>query len=359
MRTNPLPRLGEDLIPLGNGSVDVIVGMDWLSKNKAEIVYHEKVVRIPLEVAEILRVQGKRTLGGTKTLMSTKSEEPELSNIPISPYRLALLKMQELSKQLQELQVNDLSKPSHSPWGALVLFVKKKDGLMCMCIDYHKLKKLTVKNHYPLLRINDLLDQLQGARYFSTIDLWSGYHWLRVHEEDILKTVFQMRYEHFEFTVMSFGLTNAPVVFMDLMNRVWKPYLDKFVIVFIYDILIYLKTKEGHEVHLKLVLVLLKKERLYAKFSKCKFWLQEVHFLGHVVNHNVIHMDLSKIEAARIGKLLQRRRNTIIFGEETFQNLKDNLCNALILLLRDGIDDFVVYYDASNQGLGVYSCKKA
>ncbi|GJS29956.1 putative reverse transcriptase domain-containing protein [Tanacetum coccineum] len=139
-----------------------------------------------------------------------------------------------------------------------------------MCIDYRELNKLTVKNRYPLSRIDDLFDQLQGARYFSKIDLWSGYHQLRVHEDDIPKTAFRTRYGHFEFTVMAFRLTNAPAVLMDLMNRVCKPYLDKFVIVFIDDILIYSKSKEEHEVHLRLVLELLKKEKLYAKFSKCK-----------------------------------------------------------------------------------------
>ncbi|GJS44138.1 putative reverse transcriptase domain-containing protein [Tanacetum coccineum] len=293
-----------DLIPLGHGSLDVIVGMDWLSKNKAEIVCHEKVVRIPLEGGEVLQVQGKRTLGGTKTLMSTKADEPELSDIPIvreftdvfpedlsrlppqrqvefridlipgatpvvkSPYRLAPSEMQELSEQLQELQDKGFIRPSHSPWGALVLFVKKKDGALRMCIDYQELNKLTVKNRYPLPRIDDLFDQLQGARYFSKIDLRSGYHQLRVHEDDIPKTAFRTRYRHFEFTVMPFGLTNAPTVFMDLMNRKNKKYE----------------------------------------------WGEK--------------------------------------QEEAFQTLKDNLCNALILSLPDGIEDFVVYYDASNQGLG-------
>ncbi|GJY35754.1 putative reverse transcriptase domain-containing protein [Tanacetum coccineum] len=151
--------------------------------------------------------------------------------------------------------------------GAPVVFVKKKDGTLCMCIDYRELNKLTVKNRYPLLRIDDLFDQLQGARYFSKIDLRSGYHQLRVHEDDILKTSFRTRYRHFEFTVMPFGLTNAPTVFMDLMNRV--------------------------------CVELLKKEKLYAKFFKCEFWLQEVQFLGHVVNHNIIHVDPSKIEAVK------------------------------------------------------------
>ncbi|GKF35099.1 putative reverse transcriptase domain-containing protein [Tanacetum coccineum] len=166
-----------------------------------------------------------------------------------------------------------------------------------MCIDYHELNKLTVKNRYPLPRIDDLFDQLQGAHYFSKIDLRSGYHQLIVHEDDIPKTAFRTRYGHFEFTVMPFGLTNAPAVFIDLMNRVCKQYLDKFVIVFIDDILIYSKTKEEHEVYLKLVVELLKKERLCAKFSNCEFWLREVHFLGHVVNHYGIHVDPSKIEA--------------------------------------------------------------
>ncbi|GKE03922.1 putative reverse transcriptase domain-containing protein [Tanacetum coccineum] len=146
---------------------------------------------------------------------------------------------------------------------------------------------------------------------------------------------------------MPFGLTNAPEVFMDLMNRVCKPYLDKFVIVFIDDILIYSKTKEDHEVHLKLVLELLKKERLYAKFSKCEFWLQEVHFLGHVVNHNGIHVDPSKIEAVKNWKA-----PTTPSEIRSFLGLADNLCNALILSLPDGIEDFIVYCDASNQGLG-------
>ncbi|GJR63728.1 putative reverse transcriptase domain-containing protein [Tanacetum coccineum] len=309
-----------NLIPLGHGSFDVIVGMDWLSQHKAVIVCHEKVVEIPVEDGRILRVHGERAVGITKALKSAKEDEPKLSDISVvrefedvfpedlsglppqrqvefridlvpgvtpvakSPYRLAPSEMQELSGQLQELQDKGFIRPSHSPWGAPVLFVKKKDGSLRMCIDYRELNKLTIKNRYPLPRIDDLFDQLQGSRYFSKIDLRSGYHQLRVHEDDIPKTAFRTRYGHFEFTVMPFGLTNAPAVFMDLMNRVCKPYLDKFVIVFIDDILIYSKTKEDHEVHLGLVLELLRKEKLYAKFSKCEFWLQEVHFLGHVVN---------------------------------------------------------------------------
>ncbi|GJY70231.1 putative reverse transcriptase domain-containing protein [Tanacetum coccineum] len=159
--------------------------------------------------------------------------------------------------------------------------MKKKDGSFCMCIDHRELNKLTVKNCYPLPRIDDLFDQLRGACPFLKIDFWSGYHQLRVHEDAIPKTAFRTRYEHFEFTVMPFGLTNAPTVFMDLMNRVCKLYLGRFVIVFIDDILAYSKSKEEREVHLKLVLESLRKEKLYAKFSKYEFWLEEleeVHF---------------------------------------------------------------------------------
>nr|GEY17657.1 putative reverse transcriptase domain-containing protein [Tanacetum cinerariifolium] len=185
------------------------------------------------------------------------------------------------------------------PKGAPVLFVKKKDGSLRMCVDYRELNKLTVKNHYPLPRIDDLLDQLQGSQFFSKIDLRSRYHQLRVQEDDILKTVFSTRYGHFKFTVMPFGLTNAPAVFMNLMNMVCRPCLDMFVIVFIDDILIYSKTQKEHIKHLRLVLEPLKKEKVYAKFSKCEFWLREVQFLGHMINGNEIHVDHSKIEAVK------------------------------------------------------------
>ncbi|GJY79753.1 putative reverse transcriptase domain-containing protein [Tanacetum coccineum] len=203
---------------------------------------------------------------------------PGATPVAKSPFCLAPSELEELSGQLKELQDKGFIRPSSSPWGAPVLFVKKKDGSFRMCIDYRELNKLTVKTRYPLPRIDDLFDQLQRSQFFSKIDRRSGYHQLRVHEDDIPKTVFRTRYEHFEFTVMPFGLTNTPTIFMDLMNRVCRPYLDKFVIVFIDDILIYSKTQEEHVEHLRLVLELLKREKLYAKFSKCEFWLREVHF---------------------------------------------------------------------------------
>ncbi|GKC53541.1 putative reverse transcriptase domain-containing protein, partial [Tanacetum coccineum] len=351
-----------DLMPVELGSFDVIIGMDWLANHHAVIVCDEKIVRIPYG-DEVLIVQGDRDGKGEKSKLSItsctrtqkyikrgclvflaqvtkkeiedKSEEKRLEDVPTvrdfpkvfpedlpglpptrqvefqidlvpgaapvarAPYRLAPSELQELSTQLQELSDKGFIRPSSSPWGAPVLFVKNKDGSFRMCIDYRELNKLIVKNRYPLLRIDDLFDQLQGSNVYSKIDLRSGYHQLRVREEDILKTAFRTRYSHYEFQVMSFGLTNAPAVFTDLMNRVCKPYLDKFVIVFIEDILIYSKSEEEHVEHLKSILELLKEEKLYAKFSKCEFWLSNVQFLGHVIDSEGIHVDPAKIESIK------------------------------------------------------------
>ncbi|GJR13571.1 putative reverse transcriptase domain-containing protein [Tanacetum coccineum] len=190
-----------------------------------------------------------------------------------APYRLAPSEMKDLIGQLQELLDKGFIRPSSSPWGAPILFVKKKDGSMRMCIDYCDLNKVTVKNVYPLPRIDDLFDQIQGVRWFSKIDLRSGYHQLKVQEEDIPKTAFRMHY------------------------GVCRPMLDKFIIVFINDILVYSKSKEEHEIHLREILETLRKEKLYAKFSKCQFWLQEVQFLGHVINSKGLKVDPAKIKA--------------------------------------------------------------
>ncbi|KAJ9557045.1 hypothetical protein OSB04_011659 [Centaurea solstitialis] len=424
-----------DLIPIKIGSFDIIVGMDWMSNHQATICCAEKIVTLALPDGSVLEVHGEKPKRDFKLVsfmkmrnhlrkdcvafmahvIDKKTEEKSIQDIPVvrefpevfpeelpglppprqvefhidlvpgagpvakSPYRLALSEMQELSSQLQEFS---------SPWGAPVLFVKKKDGSFRMCIDYRELNKITIKNRYPLPRIDDLFDQLQGATYFSKIDLRSGYHQMRVREEDIAKTAFRTRYGHYEFLVTPFGLTNAPAVFMDLMNRVCRPYLDKFVIVFIDDILIYSRSKEDHEHHLRLILELLKAEQLYAKFSKCEFWIREVHFLGHVVNKEGIHVDPAKVEAvkkweapktpteirqflglagyyrrfiANFSKIAQplttltQKDKKFIWGEkqeEAFQLLKHKLCNAPILALPEGTNNFVVYCDASHQGLG-------
>nr|GEW81662.1 putative reverse transcriptase domain-containing protein [Tanacetum cinerariifolium] len=296
--------------------------------------------------------------------------------------------MQELLNQLQELADRGFIRPSTSPWGGPILSIKKKDGSFRMYIDYRELNKLIIKNRYPLSRINDLFDQLQGLSVYSKINLRSGYHQLRVRDEDIQKTVFRTRYGHYEFQVMPSGLTNAPAVFMDLMNHVFKPYLDKFVILFIDDILIYSRNKEEHANHLRIILELLGKEKLYAKFSKCDFWIRIMQFLGHLIDSQGLHVDPAKIEAvmnwesptspteirrflglvgyyrrfikhfSKIAKslaILTQKDKKFVWGKDqdmAFQILKQKLCEAPILALPEGNDDFVVYCDASIQGLG-------
>nr|GFA36367.1 putative reverse transcriptase domain-containing protein [Tanacetum cinerariifolium] len=323
-----------ELMPIELGSFDVIIGMDWLRRHHVMIVCDEKLVLVPfgnetlvfrgaesyigresrLTVISCSKVREYRAKGCHVILAQIsaaqeddKPKRKQVKDIPIvqdfpevfpenlpglsparpvefqidlipgaapvarAPYRLAPSEMKELSEQLQELSDESFIRPSSSPWGAPILFVKKKDGSFRMCIDYKELNKLTVKNRYPLPRIDDLFDQLQGSSIYLKIDLRSGYHQLRVREQDIPNTAFRTRYGHYEFQVMPFGLTNAPAVFMDLMNQVCKPYLDKFVIVFIDDILIYSKNEKEHEEHLKAILGFLKEEKLYAKFSKYKF----------------------------------------------------------------------------------------
>ncbi|GJX54653.1 putative reverse transcriptase domain-containing protein [Tanacetum coccineum] len=261
------------------GSFDIIISMDWLSKYHAIIDCAEKIVlgEKRLEDVPIVRDFPEVFPEDLPGLPPTRQVEYQIDLMPgdalvaRAPYRLAPFEMKELSKQLQELSDKGFIRPSSLPWGSPVLFVKKKNGSLRMCIDYQELNKLTVKNRYHLPRIDHLFDQLQGSSVYSKIDLRPGYHQLRLREEDIPKMAFRTRYCHYEFQVMPFGLTNAPVVFMDLMNRVCKPYLDRFVIVFIDDILIYSKNKKEHEEHLKEILEMLKKEELYAKFSKCEF----------------------------------------------------------------------------------------
>ncbi|GKC00157.1 reverse transcriptase domain-containing protein, partial [Tanacetum coccineum] len=378
-----------DLLPIELGSFDVIVGMDWMDEHRAEVVCYEKYIRVPYR-NDMLIIQGERSR--VKMIQMMKKERTEISekriedvlvvrdfsevfpedlpglpstsqvefhielipgaaHVARAPYRLAPAEMKELAEQLKELSKKGFIRPSSSPWRAPILFVKKKDGSFRMCIDYRELNKLTVKNRYPLPRIDDLFDQLQGSSIYSKVDLRSGYHQLRVREEDIPKTAFRTRYGHYEFQVMPFGLTNAPAVFMDLMNRVCKLYLDKFVIVFIDDILIYSRDEKEHEEHLKTILELLKKEELYAKFSKFEFWINTVKFLRHVIDSSG---DSSKDSPKYMTELTQKDRK-FDYGEEqetAFQLLKQKLCVAPILALPEGSDDFVVYYDASIKGLG-------
>ncbi|GJT05348.1 putative reverse transcriptase domain-containing protein [Tanacetum coccineum] len=383
-----------NLMPVELGSFDAIIGCPVFlahvttkkAKDKSKEKRHEDVP-IVRDFPDVFP-EDLSGLPPTRQVEFQIDLVPGAAPVARAPYRLAPSEMKELSEQLQELSDKDFIRPSSSPWRAPVLFVKKKDGSFRMCIDYRELNKLTVKNRYPLPRIDDLFDQLQGSSVYSKIDLRSGYHQLRVRDEDIPKTAFRTRYGHYEFQVMPFGLMNAPAVFMDLMNPVCKPYLDKFVIVFIDDILIYSKNKQEHKEHLKQILELLKKEELYAKFSKCEFWIPKVQFLGHVIDSEGIHVDPAKIESikdwaspkspteirqflglagyyrrfiegfSKIAKpmtKLTQKKVKFEWGdkqEAAFQLLKQKLCSAPILALPEGSEDFIAYCDASKKGLG-------
>ncbi|GJW87467.1 putative reverse transcriptase domain-containing protein [Tanacetum coccineum] len=324
-----------DLIPFGHRSFDVIIDMDWLSNYKAKIICHEKVVRIPILDGKVLRVLGERPKEKARLLISAKANERKQEEIVLCGYRIFLKLIPWASGPRGSKVLCLFGLPSE-----LDGVVGTNSGTPMTKVSLTKeLNKLTVKNRYPLPRIDDLFDQVQGSHFFLKIDLRSGYHQLRVHEDDIPKTAFRTRYGHFEFTVMPFGLTNAPAVFIDLMNRVCRPYLDKFVIVFIDNIFIYSNTQEEHVEHLRLVLRLLKKEKLYAKFSKCEFRLREVQFLGQVINGDGIHIDPSKIEAVKNWKALELRlrfvRKVFDWGEEqelAFQTLKDRIGLGCVLM---------------------------
>ena len=302
-----------NLICLPLQDLDVILGMDWLSANHILIdCGQQKIVFSDFKESDVIFAQHvwSELKEGSRcfvilTQMKVKNEE-EMSSIhvvndfmdvfleeihglpskrevefsidlvpgagPVSmgPYRMAPAELIELKKQVEDLLEKRFIRPNVSPWGAPVLLVKKKDGGSRLCVDYRQLNKLTIKKKYPLPRIDDLMDQLHGASVFSKIDLRSGYHQILVKAEDVQKTTFRS-HGHYEYVVMSFGVTNAPALFMDYMNRIFCPFLDKFVVVFIDDILIYSRTEEKHEEHLKIVLEILRKKQLYAKFSKCEF----------------------------------------------------------------------------------------
>ena len=433
-----------DLIVLSIHDFDIILGMDWLSKHRATLDCYKKEVRLvrPEEPGVIFRgirreiapslinamtaskmlrkgCQGYLAFVVDRRQEGTRLEDipiikefpdvflddisglpldreveftidliPETEPISIPPYRTAPAELRELKAQLEDLLSKGFIRPSISPWGAPVLFVKKKDGSLRLCIDYRQLNRVTIRNQYPLPRIDELFDQLQGSRVYSKIDLRSRYHQLRVQESDVPKTAFRTRYGHYEFLVMPFGLTNAPAAFMDLMNRVFQPYLDRFVIVFIDDILVYSGSSEEHSEHLRIVLQTLRERQLYAKLSKCQFWLDRVAFLGHVISVEGVSVDPQKIEAvvnwkppknvsevrsflglagyyrkfvegfskiaAPLTKLTRKdvKYDWVDACQKSFDELKSRLTSAPVLVLPNGRDGFVVYSDASRQGLG-------
>ena len=433
-----------DLIVLGIHDFDIVLGMDWLSKHRATLDCYKKEVRLvrPEEPGVIFRgikreitpslinamtaskMQWKGCQGYLAFVVDRRQDGTQLEDIPIvkefpyvfpddisglpldkeveftidlipgtepisiPPYRMDPAELRELKAQLEEFLSKGFIRPSIFPWGALVLFVKKKDGSLRLCIDYRQLNRLTIRNQYPLPRIDELFDQLQGSRVYSKIDLRSGYHRLRVQESAVPKIAFRTHYGHYEFLVMLFGLTNALASFMDLMNRVFQSYLDRLIIVFIDDILVYSGSSEEHSEHLRIVLQTLMEQQLYAKLSKCQFWLDKVAFLGHVISVEGVSVDPKKIEAvvnwkppknvsevrsflglagyyrkfvegfskiaAPLTKLTRKdvKYDWVDACQQSFEELKGRLTSAPVLALPNGRDGFVVYSDASRQGLG-------
>ena len=303
-------------------------------------------------------------------------------------YHMSAAELTELKKQLDELIAAGFIQPSKSPFGAPILFVKKKDGTTRMCVDYRALNEITIKNSYPLPRIDELFDRLQGAKYFSKIDLRSGYHQIRIDPDDVPKTAFRTRYGHFEFKVLPFGLTNAPATFMHLMHQAFRPLLDESVLVFLDDILIYSKTLADHKRHVRQVLDILRREKLYAKASKCDFFKSQVEFLGHIVGADGVRMMEDKVKAVqewptptKVGHVrsflgtagyyrkfikdfskiaaplseLTHDNVPFTWGEpqdSAFKTLKAAMQQDPVLILPDPKLPFVVHTDASGYALG-------
>lgn len=303
-------------------------------------------------------------------------------------YRLSPKETEDMERQVTELLEMGFIKPSSSPYGAPVIFVTKKDGTLRMCVDYRALNKVTVKNKYPMPRIDDLLDKLQGAKVFSSLDLQSGYHQIRIDEEDEYKTAFRTPMGHFQFRVLPFGLTNAPATFQTLMNKLFKPFINKFVQVYLDDIMIYSKNEEEHKVHLEQVLEVLREAKLYVKMSKCTFAAKEVGFLGHIVSTTGIRADPKKVQALKdwatpqnigdirsfLGLATYFRKYIPYFADkarsltaltskivkwkwdtecqEAFEVLKTCLSEDPVLALPDPTLPYDIIADASDTGLG-------
>ncbi|XP_021607608.1 uncharacterized protein LOC110611529 [Manihot esculenta] len=385
-------------------SLDIIMGMDWLFRHQVIVDCRKKRITLKTLDGEEVVVVGERSYFLSNIISATAARR--MIRKGYEAYLACVLEGKKEKPIVQDIPtVCDFSDvfPDELPGlpperevefaievvpGAPVLFVKKKDGSLRLCVDYRQLNKVTIKNKYPLSRIDDLFDQLKRAGVFSKIDLRSGYYHLRVKDAYIPKTAFRTRYGHYEFLVMPFGLTNAPAAFMDLMNRIFHPFLDQFVVVFINDILVYSKIKEEHDRHLRIVLQTLREKQLYVKFSKCKFWLNEISFLGHVVSAEGIRVDPKKIETilawkppknitevrsflglagyyrrfvkgfSQIAAPLIRLLQKIVKFEwndkcqASFDRLKAMLTEAPVLTQPVSGKDFVIYSDAFHNGLG-------
>ncbi|XP_071933783.1 uncharacterized protein [Coffea arabica] len=385
-------KLVGDLISLDLKGYNVIIGMDLLARYNAQLNCKTKVVEFSIPGEATLRLDIRDRLASSALVSGIRARK--LLSKAAQGYLAFLINTLGDKVKLEDvLVVNEFpdvfpDELKSMPPEREIEFKIDLDGSLRLFIDYRGLNDVTVKNKYPLPHIDELFDQLQGTVIFSKLDLRQGYYQLRIRQEDIPKTTFNSRYGHFEFAVMPFSLTNAPAAFMDLMHRVFKPYLDQFIVAFIDDILVYSKTREDHERHLRIVLQTLREYQLYAKFSKCEFWLEQISFLGHIVTKDGISVDLVKIEAVSewkrpetptevhsflglggyyrrfikdFSKLagpltdLTKKHGQFVWDskcEASFRVLKKQLTSAPILVLPNGRDSFTVYTDASREGLG-------
>src|SRR3954467_8011457 len=413
---------------LKTSTIDLILGMDWLKAHDAALYCGTKVIQLfhpsgaivshtaivsmnaeariyALNALNVAPLEGIEKVPVVRDFPDVFPEElpgiPPIrevefvidlkpGTVPIAkrPYKMPPHHLLELKKEIDEALHKGFIRPSSSAWGAPSLFVKKSDGTNRLVQDYRPINQATIQNKYPLPRINDLYDQLAGSTVFSKLDLRLGYHQIRVRDEDIPKTAFITRYGSYEYTVMSFGLTNAPATFSRLMNYIFMEYLDKFVVVYLDDILVYSKNEEEHVEHLRLILAKLREHKLYAKYSKCKFWLPEVTYLGHVISKDGIAITPERIQAildrsppktvkqvrsflglasycrrfvknfSKIAKplteLLKKDKKFLWTSkcEESFQELKRRLTSAPVLAPPDTKKNFEIFCDASRQGLG-------
>jgi hypothetical protein len=411
-----------NLIILDSRGIDIILGMDWLRKYDRIILCAKRAVRLatghgttvefstvtttdPASMLNQVHGQSLEEIRIVQEYPDVFPEElpgmppdrdiefildllPGTPHISKRPYRMSVNELVELKKQIAELKSKGFICPSSSPWGAPMLLMEKKDGTQWMCVNYRSLNEVTINDKYPLPWIEDLFDQMKGVSIFSKIDLRLGYHQLKIRELDIPKTTFRTRYGLYEYTVMSFELTNAPAYFMYLRNKVFMEYLDKFIVVFIDDILIFSRGEEEHEVHLRLVLEKLRAHKLYAKFCKCEFYLTEVAFVGHVISAGGVSVDLGKVKdvlnwmpltptsevrsflrlagyyhrfikdfskiAKLMMKLLEKNKafEWTVECQASFEELRRHLTSAPVLVLPDLTKKFNIYCDASHRGLG-------